>query len=187
MLVDRMEDIRMSRTGDEDVDQASGTNERAGTIDCEQAETVNERVQLETVDERSVDTVETRAKQTMAERVEQGEGPVYKLVADEEQRAHRGGGAAYELPSGSTQVASERTVERVRIKWGSNNSKKYDGKVEDVPAQWVVDGSLTVGRTVTVNVGVERTWAGTVMELMYRQNPLDLALPIRRTRQLSPV
>ena len=157
------------------MDQASGTNERAEMIDCEQRETVNKRVQLETIDERSFETVETRAKQTMAERVEQGEGPVYKLVADKEQKAHRGGGA---LPNKSMQVASEQTVEHVRIKWGSNDFKTYDRKVEeveDVPAQWVVDGSLTVGRIVTVNVGGERTWAGTVMELMYRQNPLDLA------------
>ena len=186
MLVNEMADIRMSRAGGEDVDQASGTvNEQAETIDREQAETVYEQVQVETVDERSLDTVETRAKQTMAERVEQGEGPVYA-----NRTVYQGGGAAYELSSGSVesrQVTSERTVERVRIRWGSNNSKKYDGKVEDVPAQWVVDGSLTVGRIVTVNVGGEKTWAGTVMELLYRQNPLDLALPIKRTRHQSPV
>lgn len=105
----------MSRAGDEDVDQASRTvNERVETIDCEQAETVYDRVQVETVDKRSLDTVETRAKQTMAERVKQGKWLIYA-----DRTIYQGGGALYKLSSGSAesqQVTSERMVEHVRIR-----------------------------------------------------------------------
>ena len=62
---------------------------------------------METVDERSLDTVETRANQTMAECVEQREGPVYV-----DRTVYQGGRAAYELSSGS---AESRQV----IKWWS--------------------------------------------------------------------
>ena len=37
-----------------------------------------------------------------------------------------------------------RKVERVHIRWGSNDSKKYDGKVKDVPVQWVIDAEMLV-------------------------------------------
>ena len=80
-----------------------------------------------------------------------------------------------------------RVVERLRIRWGCNNFKKYDGKVEDVPAQWVIDGSLAEGGQVTVNIGGGKTWAGTVTEILYQQNPLDWALPIKRSRHQLPV
>ena len=49
----------------------------------------------------------------------------------------QGGGAVH-----VAEPTAARVVERLRIRWGCNNSKKYDGKVEDVPAQWVIDGSL---------------------------------------------
>ena len=29
-----------------------------------------------------------------------------------------------------------RSVEKIRIRWGANRSRKYDGKVEDIPAEW---------------------------------------------------
>ena len=75
MLVNGMADIQMSRAGDEDVDQAIRmVNERVKMIDCAQAETVYERVQVEMVDECSLDTVEMRAKQMMSE---QGKWPIY--------------------------------------------------------------------------------------------------------------
>lgn len=81
-----------------------------------------------------------------------------------------------------------RKVERVRVKWGSNDSKKYDGKVEDVPVEWVMDPEmLVVGNTVAVNVGGGRTWSGVVVKLFHQQNALDLALPVKRKRCPSPV
>ncbi|CAI7993807.1 hypothetical protein GBAR_LOCUS1327, partial [Geodia barretti] len=52
---------------------------------------------------------------------------------------------------------------------GVQQLQKYDGKVEDVPAQWVIDGSLAEGGPVTVNMGGEKTWAGTVTEMLYQQ------------------
>jgi hypothetical protein len=81
----------------------------------------------------------------------------------------------------------QRAAERVRVRWGSNNSKKYDGKIEDVPAQWVTGGSVAVGEVVTVSIKGGKSWNGTVIEVFYQKNPLDLALPIKRTRNHSPV
>jgi hypothetical protein len=40
---------------------------------------------------------------------------------------------------------------------GVQQLQKYDGKVEDVPAQWVIDGSLAKGGPVTVNIGGGKT------------------------------
>ena len=102
---------------------------------------------------------------------------------------YQGAGAVYELSSRTEtqQVTSEQTVEHLRIRGGSNNSKKYDRNVKDVRAPWVINWSLAVGHIVTVNVEGERNWAGTVMELFYWQNLLDLALPIKWTRNQSPV
>ena len=85
------------------------------------------------------------------------------------------------------EVTCERAVGRKRIWWGSNNSERYDGKVEDVPVQLVTDGSLAVGGIATVNVGGGRAWAGRVIELFYQQNFLDLPLPIKRTGNQSLV
>ena len=36
----------------------------------------------------------------------------------------------------SRKIADGRVVQHMRVWWGSNDSKKYDGKVEDVPAEW---------------------------------------------------
>ena len=73
-----MADVRVSRTRDEGVSQSSGmVNDRAEAIDCEQAETVYERVQVETV-ERGVE-------HTVTERVEQREGAAHEQVAADEE------------------------------------------------------------------------------------------------------
>ena len=185
-VAERTADVPPASNGG--VDQVSGTaTVRAEALD-ERAKTVHTQGQTETVDGR-VDMVDRRV---VAERTEQA---VYERVAaadgEEQQTVEQGGGAVCVQSSLTTtaesgEVTGERAVERVRIRWGSNNSKKYDGKVEDVPAQWVTDGSVAVGGTVRVNVEEGRTWAGTVIELFYQQNPLDLALPIKRTRHKSP-
>ena len=95
----------------------------------------------------------------------------------------QGGGAVHVAEP--TAAKGERVVERLRIRWGCNNSKKIR---REVPAQWVIDGpSLAEGGPVTVNVRGGKNWAGTVTEIFYQQNPLDLALPIKRSRHQSPV
>ncbi|CAI8031833.1 hypothetical protein GBAR_LOCUS18041 [Geodia barretti] len=43
-----------------------------------------------------------------------------------------------------------------------------------------------MGVWLTVNIGRGKTWAGTVTEILYQQNPLDWALPIKRSRHQSP-
>ena len=71
--------------------------------------------------------------------------------------------------------------------FGRQQHKKYDGKTEDVLAEWVMDGKLAAGSTVAVNVGGGRTWTGTVTGSFYKKNPFNLALPIKRTRRQSPL
>lgn len=176
----------MNRKEYEDVDQASGmATERAETVgELALAVTVHAGGQVETVDGRE-ETVDKQIEQTAAECVEQA---VYEReVVDEEQTTIESGGGAVCVQSATGEVTAERAVARVRIRWGSNNSKKYDGKVEDVPAHWVTDGSLAVGGIATVNVGGGRSWAGRVIEVFYQENPLDLALPVKRTSHQSPV
>lgn len=96
---------------------------------------------------------------------------------EKQQTVEKGGGGV----RANTTTPGERAVERVRIQWGCNDSKKYDGKVEDVPSPWVTEGTLTVGGTVTIDVGGEKQWSGTVLEIFYEKNPLDLALPVKRS------
>ena len=74
----------------------------------------------------------------------------------------------------------------VRVRWLGNNSKKYDQKVEDVPAQCVLDEDRppSVGRTVRVRLGHgerARIWKGTVLQSLPAPSALELALPAKRT------
>jgi hypothetical protein len=65
---------------------------------------------------------------------------------------------------------------------GVQQLQKYDGKVEDVPAQWVIDGSLADSEhRERKNLGWDSD--GDVIPA----NPLDWALPIKRSRHQSPV
>ena len=79
-----------------------------------------------------------------------------------------------------------RSVEKIRIRWGANRSRKYDGKVEDIPAEWVVGSEkLGIGKTVDVKVGGGCTWTGVIVEFSHHKNLLELALPVKRTRPVS--
>jgi hypothetical protein len=60
---------------------------------------------------------------------------------------------------------------------GRQQLKKYDGKTEDMLAEWVMDGKLAAGSTVAVNVGGGGTWTGTVTGSFYKKKPFRFGLP----------
>ena len=79
-----------------------------------------------------------------------------------------------------------RSVEKIWIRWGANQSRKYDGKVKGIPAEWVVGTEkLDIGKTVNVEVGGGRTWTGVIVEFFHQKNLLELALPVKRTRPVK--
>ena len=73
----------------------------------------------------------------------------------------------------------------MRLRWSGNSSRKYDGRVEDVPIRCVLleDLPLAVGKSVRARLDSgagERVWSGTVVETRSVPSALELALPEKR-------
>ena len=76
------------------------------------------------------------------------------------------------------------TIARVRVHCHGNKSLKYDGRVEDVKFDGIVEedrAGLCVGRTVRVHWG-RRIWTGEVLEVSEEPTLLAQALPLTRAR-----
>ena len=90
-------------------------------------------------------------------------------------------------PVSFTLLRTDCEGRQVWVRWIGNNSRKYDQKVEDVPAQCVLDEDRpsSVGRTVQVRLGHRtraRIWQGTVIQSLPPPSALELVLPAKRAR-----
>ena len=82
-------------------------------------------------------------------------------------------------------------MDRIRLKWVDNGSKRYDGRIEEIPLECVLDEYRAViggGGAVAMEVGSkvqarfgQRVWTGVVVEMLERPNALDMALPEKRS------
>lgn len=71
---------------------------------------------------------------------------------------------------------------QVRVRWFGNNSRHYDGRVEDVRTDDIIEDQrqgLRVGNTVRVQWG-DRMWTGEVLDLLKEPTTLALAFPLTR-------
>lgn len=76
------------------------------------------------------------------------------------------------------------TIARVRVRWQSNKSPKYDGRVEDMSIDSISAedrADLCVGKTIRVHWGL-RVWTGEVLKVFEEPTPLAQALPLKRPR-----
>ena len=68
---------------------------------------------------------------------------------------------------------------RIHLKWVDNGFKRYDGRIEDVPWECIVDEdravTIEVGRNVQARFG-QRVWMGVVVETLERPSFVDMAL-----------
>ena len=77
-------------------------------------------------------------------------------------------------------------VQRVRVRWFGNGSRRYDGKTEDVEVDAIIEEDrvgLAVGRTVRMPWG-QYLLTATVEDLLRDPTPLELALPAKHQRKL---
>ena len=78
----------------------------------------------------------------------------------------------------------------VHVRWYGNNSQHYDGRVEDIRMDDIVERDregLCVGHTVRVQCGY-RVWTGKVLELLATHTPFAQALPLTQNagKSLQP-
>ena len=79
-----------------------------------------------------------------------------------------------------------RQIAQVRVRWFGNKSSKYDGRVEDVDFDDIVEEDqegLCVGKSIRIPWGRDRRlWTGEVLAVIEEPTPLAQALPLTRAR-----
>ena len=55
----------------------------------------------------------------------------------------------------------------IRVRWEGNNSRRYDGSVQDIESKYVVSGTVDVGGCSLVKMGKsKKLWNAVVIDLL---------------------
>ena len=67
----------------------------------------------------------------------------------------------------------------IRVRWGGNNSKKYDGQIQDVLLKSILSGHVSVGGCIRAWIGKsKKTWKGVIVHLLEESEQEPFGSPV---------